>query len=89
MFTSLPYGNGHLAGEEPEIILSGEKGRMAYSCAGRNTAHGNEGTAEFWDEKNKREQQLVSNYIHDQLGSLGIELTMEGPIRHVPGLYVI
>lgn len=66
-------------GGTPEIILSGEKGEWhTVALAGTQPLQNGE-LPTYWDEKNKREQQLVSNYIHDQLSSLGIESTMEGP----------
>lgn len=66
-------------GGTPEIILSGEKGEWhTVALAGTQPLQNGE-LPTYWDEKNKREQQLVSNYIHNQLSSLGIESTMEGP----------
>ncbi len=70
---------GTWLGSTPEIILSGEKGEWhTVALAGTQPLQNGELPA-HWDEKNKREQQIVSNYIHDQLQSLGIASTMEGP----------
>ncbi len=70
---------GTWLGGTPEIILSGEKGEWhTVALAGTQPLQNGE-LPTYWDEKNKREQQLVSTYIHDQLASLGIDSTMEGP----------
>lgn len=70
---------GTWLGGTPEIILSGEKGEWhTVALAGTQPLQNGELPA-YWDEKNKREQQLVSNYIQERLTSLGIDSTMEGP----------
>lgn len=70
---------GTWLGGTPEIILSGEKGEWhTVALAGTQPLQNGE-MPTYWDEKNKREQQLVSNYINDQLSSLGIQSTMQGP----------
>lgn len=70
---------GTWLGGTPEIILSGEKGEWhTVALAGTQPLRNGE-LPTYWNEKNKWEQQLVSNYIHDQLNSLGIQSTMEGP----------
>lgn len=70
---------GTWLGGTPEIILSGEKGEWhTVALAGTQPLQNGE-LPDYWDEKNKREQQLVSNYIHDRLSSLGIDSTMKGP----------
>lgn len=70
---------GTWLGGTPEIILSGEKGEWhTVALAGTQPLQNGE-LPVYWDEKNKREQQLVANYIYDQLDSLGIRSTMEGP----------
>lgn len=70
---------GTWLGGTPEIILSGEKGEWHTVALAGTQPLQNGALPIYWDEKNKREQQLVSNYIHDQLGSLGIRSTMKGP----------
>ena len=70
---------GTWLGGTPEIILSGEQGEWhTVALAGTQPLQNGE-MPTYWDEKNIREQQLVSTYIHDQLASLGIDSTMEGP----------
>lgn len=70
---------GTWLGGTPEILLSGEKGEWhTVALAGTQPLQNGE-LPTHWNEKNKREQLLVSNYIHDRLGSLGIDSTMEGP----------
>lgn len=70
---------GTWLGGTPEIILSGEKGEWHTVALAGTQPLQNGKLPDYWDEKNKREQQLVSNYIHDRLSSLGIDSTMEGP----------
>lgn len=70
---------GTWIGGTPEIILSGEKGAWnTVALAGTQPLQNGE-LPTYWDEKNKREQQIVATYIHDQLTSLGIDSVMEGP----------
>lgn len=70
---------GTWLGSTPEIILSGEKGEWhTVALAGTQPLQNGE-LPVHWSNKNKREQLLVSNYIHDQLSSLGIDSAMEGP----------
>lgn len=70
---------GTWLGGTPEIILSGEKGEWhTVALAGTQPLRNGE-LPTHWSDKNKREQQLVSNYIYDQLKSLGIDSVMEGP----------
>nr|WP_165359891.1 isochorismate synthase [Parabacteroides goldsteinii] len=70
---------GTWLGGTPEIILSGEQGEWhTVALAGTQPLQNGE-MPTYWDEKNIREQQLVSTYIHDQLTSLGIDSIMEGP----------
>lgn len=70
---------GTWLGGTPEIILSGEKGEWhTVALAGTQPLQNGE-LPTHWSNKNKKEQLLVSNYIHDQLSSLGIKSMMEGP----------
>lgn len=70
---------GTWLGGTPEIILSGEKGEWhTVALAGTQPLQNGE-LPSLWNDKNKKEQLLVSNYIHDRLSSLGIDSTMEGP----------
>lgn len=70
---------GTWLGGTPEILLSGEKGEwLTVALAGTQPLQNGE-LPSHWNDKNKREQLLVSNYIYDRLSSLGIESTMEGP----------
>lgn len=70
---------GTWLGGTPEIILSGEKGEWhTVALAGTQPLQNGE-LPTHWSSKNKKEQLLVSNYIHDQLSSLGIASRMEGP----------
>lgn len=70
---------GTWLGGTPEIILSGEKGEWHTVALAGTQSLRNGGLPSHWDDKNKREQQLVARYIGDQLRSLGIDSTMEGP----------
>lgn len=70
---------GTWLGGTPEIILSGEKGEWhTVALAGTQPLQNGE-LPTHWSNKNKKEQLLVSNYIHDQLSLLGIASRMEGP----------
>lgn len=70
---------GTWLGGTPEIILSGEKGEWhTVALAGTQPLQNGE-LPTYWNDKNRKEQQLVSTYIHDRLSSLDIDSTMEGP----------
>lgn len=70
---------GTWLGGTPEIILSGEKGEWHTVALAGTQPLPNGKMPTHWSDKNKKEQLLVSNYIHDQLSSLGIDSAMEGP----------
>ncbi|MCL3852259.1 isochorismate synthase [Parabacteroides sp. GYB001] len=70
---------GTWLGSTPEIILSGEKGEWHTVALAGTQPLQNGKLPTHWDDKNRKEQQLVSTYIHDRLSSQGINLTMEGP----------
>lgn len=63
---------GTWLGSTPEILLSGQEGAwQTVALAGtQSLQHGELPTA--WDEKNRREQQIVAAYIRKQLHSLEI-----------------
>ena len=70
---------GTWLGSTPEIILSGEKGEWHTVALAGTQPLQNGALPTHWDNKNRKEQQLVSTYIHDRLSSLGIDSIMEGP----------
>lgn len=74
-------------GASPEVLLirDGEKG-FTMSLAGTRLSD----TDGEWDDKNVEEQQIVTKYIADTLGSLGISTAPEetftlkaGPVEHI------
>lgn len=70
---------GTWLGSTPEIILSGE-GKNWHTVALAGTQRIKNGKLpESWDDKNKREQALVAQYIKSQLATLGITPHEEGP----------
>lgn len=70
---------GTWMGSTPEILLAGRHGAwQTVALAGtQRLDHGRVPTE--WDAKNRREQQLVADYIHAQLRSLGIGARTVGP----------
>lgn len=70
---------GTWLGGTPEILLSGQTDRWhTVALAGTQPLRQNR-LPENWDDKNRREQQLVASYIQTQLSSLGIRPEEEGP----------
>lgn len=70
---------GTWLGGTPEILLAGQAGQWhTVALAGTQLLKNGELPTD-WDEKNCREQQLVSGYIQEQLQSLGIHSEMHGP----------
>lgn len=66
-------------GSTPEIILSGGKGEWStVALAGTQPLQDGK-LPQFWDEKNRKEQDYVTSYIRRQLLSLGIHPTENGP----------
>lgn len=68
---------GTWLGSTPEILLSG-KGNEWSTIALAGTRFPNS-HAVTWDDKNLKEQQLVTSYLSDQLSSFGISPRIEGP----------
>lgn len=71
--------SGLWLGASPEILLSGSQDKF-HTVALAGTLPINNGIMpQEWDKKNCREQRLVSEYIHDQLSALDIEIE-ESPV---------
>ncbi|MEG1748313.1 MAG: isochorismate synthase [Tannerellaceae bacterium] len=71
---------GTWLGGTPEILLSGEAGRwQTVALAGTQPLAADEILPTEWDTKNREEQRLVASYIEEQLATLGIRPTREGP----------
>lgn len=63
----------------PEILLAGSQGNwQTVALAGTQRLQAGK-LPTSWDEKNRREQGLVARYIKQQLCSLGIETSENGP----------
>lgn len=70
---------GTWLGSTPEIILSG-KGGAWQTVALAGTQRFSKGMyLDSWDDKNRREQQIVAAYIRDRLATLGIRAEESGP----------
>lgn len=70
---------GTWLGSTPEIILSGKDGAWQ-TVALAGTQRFSQGMhLDSWDEKNRKEQQIVASYIRHQLGTLGIRAAENGP----------
>lgn len=70
---------GTWMGSTPEILLSGEQHNW-HTVALAGTQPLRDGKVEEqWNPKNRQEQRLVAQYIHEQLRSLGIEGNEQGP----------
>lgn len=67
-------------GSTPEIILAGKK-QYWQTVALAGTKPYVEGKAPLWDAKNRREQDLVAQYVQHQLNAFGIEPEIEGPVN--------
>lgn len=70
---------GMWLGSTPEVILSGEKGEWnTVALAGTMSLQDGKLPQE-WDDKNRKEQGYVASYIRQQLQSLGIQPSENGP----------
>lgn len=70
---------GTWLGSTPEIILSGKNGAWQ-TVALAGTQRFSKGMhLDSWDEKNRKEQQIVAAYIRHQLDTLGIRAAENGP----------
>ena len=84
MMVSLCYSEeaGLWLGSTPEILLEGDKSQwhtvaLAGTMAKTGQIH--------WSEKNKKEQEIVSNYIQDIIGKYGSEIEVKGPYTSEAG----
>ncbi len=68
---------GTWIGASPEILIKGSRvtGWSTMALAGTRDVTGDEP----WDEKNRREQAIVSNYIRDCLTAFATDLEEDGP----------
>ena len=70
---------GTWLGSTPEILLSGEEEHWnTVALAGTLPFH-RASLPDAWSEKNIREQQLVADYVGNQLNSFGIKSDVKGP----------
>jgi isochorismate synthase len=73
--------SGTWIGCSPEILLSGhEREWTTVALAGTQPLLPDGTLPTEWDDKNRREQALVSEYIASQLRSLSVRYEAEGPI---------
>jgi isochorismate synthase len=91
-------GMGTWVGASPELLLGFEKGVFnTYSLAGTQTTKGKKKGKVNWGEKEKREQEIVSNYIKEivqkhpqvKLTLIGPETVAAGNIMHLRTTFII
>lgn len=70
---------GMWLGSTPEIILSGKSDQWSTVALAGTQPLRNGKLPQTWDEKNKKEQEYVTSYIRQQLRSLDIRSTENGP----------
>ena len=70
---------GTWMGSTPEILLSGKQCDWHTVALAGTQPLSNGKVEEQWNPKNRHEQRLVAQYIHDQLQTLGIEGKEQGP----------
>lgn len=70
---------GTWLGSTPEIILSGKGGAWQTVALAGTQRYAKGMYLDAWDEKNRREQQIVAAYIRDRLATLGIRAEESGP----------
>ncbi len=70
---------GTWLGSTPEIILSGKAGAWQTVALAGTQRYAKGMYLDSWDEKNRREQQIVAAYIRDRLATLGIRAQETGP----------
>ncbi len=70
---------GTWMGCTPEILLSGKQPNWHTVALAGTQPLRNGQVEEQWNPKNRHEQRLVAQYIHDQLQTLGIEGKEQGP----------
>lgn len=66
-------------GSTPEILLSGKGTRWRTVALAGTQSLDNGRLPTVWDEKNKKEQEVVASYIRRQLATLGITPIEQGP----------
>jgi len=70
---------GTWLGSTPEILLTGEKSLWQTASVAGTQPLVNGNLPLVWSEKNYEEQQLVSDYIYNQLSSVDLHPEVEGP----------
>lgn len=70
---------GTWLGSTPEIILSGKDGAWQTVALAGTQRFCKGMHLDSWDEKNRKEQQIVASYIRHQLGTLAIRAAENGP----------
>ncbi len=67
--------SGTWLGSTPEILLSGQGGKWKTVALAGTRTETEAAEDQRWDEKNLREQSLVSDYIRERLGAFGAATT--------------
>jgi isochorismate synthase len=84
-FVSLIYipGVGTWIGASPEILVSETSAKLTtYSLAGTKVID----DKTKWTEKEKEEQEIVTDFIHKKLGkTIPDKITLKGPVTHEAG----
>ncbi len=76
---------GHWQGATPELFLRSERGHIETSSLAGTRVYSIASEKELWGEKEKEEQQLVTDFIVDQLRDLTENISQEGPSNHIAG----
>lgn len=74
-------------GSTPEVILDGSQDQW-HTVALAGTQSYEEGVEPQWDQKNRREQELVVHYVKEQLAKFGVDPKITGPMNIKAGQVV-
>jgi isochorismate synthase len=77
--------SGHWQGATPELFLSAKGLEIETSSLAGTRIYAPENKEKIWGEKERKEQQFVTDFIIDQLKDLTENISQEGPKNHIAG----
>ncbi len=77
--------SGHWQGATPELLLSTNDSEIETSSLAGTRVYDPENPERIWGDKERKEQQFVTDFIVNQLKDLTENISQQGPKNHIAG----